>query len=74
MLGGPYTGAFWVGVVLAGIVIPLLPEAIEVTSMRHRIPAWVSRPIAYVPPVLILAGGYLLRWIFVHAGQDSQFL
>jgi len=27
-----------------------------------------------VPAVLVLAGGFTLRWVMVNAGQASQFL
>jgi len=26
-----------------------------------------------VVPILLLTGGYMLRWVFVHAGQDTFF-
>lgn len=65
LLGGPYTLIFWAGVVLVGIVVPLALQALE---LGHRIPHTV------VPAVLVLAGGFALRWVMVNAGQASHLL
>lgn len=59
-LGGPYTAAFWSLVVIAGLGVPLAMELLE--SRRHLRATWAA-------PVLLLAGGFALRWIFVAAGQ-----
>jgi protein NrfD len=64
VLGGPFTAAFWVGVVALGIVMPL---AIQSLAVRHRIP---HTPLA---PVFVLGGGLLLRFVFVYAGQYSHW-
>ena len=58
--GGNYTALFWSLVVIAGLIIPLLIETIE---MRRRL-----SPTLYAP-VFILVGGLALRWILVLAGQ-----
>lgn len=64
LLGGPYTAVFWVGVVLLGIVLPL---AIQTLAVTHRI----SRtPLA---PILVMAGGLVLRFVIVSAGQLSRW-
>ena len=65
ILGGPYTLIFWGGVVVVGILVPLALQALE---LGHRIPHTV------VPAVLVVAGGFALRWVMVSAGQASQFL
>ncbi len=62
--GGPFTALFWVGVVGLGIVVPLL---IQTLAVRHRI---VHTPVA---PVLVIAGGLLLRFVIVYAGQLSRW-
>jgi formate-dependent nitrite reductase membrane component NrfD len=64
LLGGPYTLIFWGGVVAVGILVPLALQALE---LGHRIPHTV------VPALLVLAGGFALRWVMVNAGQMSQF-
>lgn len=58
---------FWIGVVLVGLVIPLFIEVREVTSAAHG--RWFSRAVA-MAPVLVLVGGFLLRLVFVYAGQS----
>ncbi len=64
LLGGPYTAVFWVGVVGLGILLPL---AIQTLAVTHRV---AHTPIA---PVLVLAGGLLLRFVIVSAGQASHW-
>lgn len=64
LLGGPFTALFWVGVVGVGIVVPLF---VQTLAVGHRV-----RHTA-VAPVLVLAGGLLLRFVFVVAGQVSHY-
>ena len=59
-LGGPYTAAFWTMVVALGLIAPLVGEWIE-----HRHGVVPGRATA----VLVLIGGFALRWIVVYAGQ-----
>ncbi|GMV06422.1 MAG: hypothetical protein AMXMBFR53_26980 [Gemmatimonadota bacterium] len=60
VLGGPWTTAFWTLVVGMGLVAPFLAE-------------WMERRGGHVPgrlaAVLVLGGGFALRWIIVYAGQ-----
>ena len=63
-LGGPYTAVFFSCVVVLGLLVPLVMEAIE--AKRHL-------PFALMLPVLILSGGLALRWILLAAGQHSAF-
>ena len=65
ILGGSYTVGFWVGVVALGIVAPLALQGLE---LRNRIPHTI------VPALLVLAGGFALRWVIVNAGQASQIV
>jgi formate-dependent nitrite reductase membrane component NrfD len=64
LLGGPYTAVFWVFVVGLGIVIPLL---IQPLATLHRIR---HTPVA---PILVIAGGVVLRFVIVSAGQASHW-
>jgi protein NrfD len=64
LLGGPYTAVFWVGVVFLGILLPLVIQSLAVT---HRI---IHTPIA---PILVMAGGLVLRFVIVAAGQASHW-
>jgi formate-dependent nitrite reductase membrane component NrfD len=60
LLGGPFTAAFWSLVVVAGLAVPALLEALE--ARRHLRPTLAA-------PALVLAGGLALRVILVAAGQ-----
>jgi protein NrfD len=60
LLGGPFTSSFWSLVVLAGLAVPFLLETLE-SRLHLRATA--------VAPLLVLAGGFALRWIMVAAGQ-----
>lgn len=64
LLGGPFTAVFWVGVVGIGIALPL---SIQSLAVSHRIR---HTPVA---PLLVLAGGLLLRIVIVYAGQVSRW-
>ena len=61
----PYALPFWLGVVALGIVLPIALQALE---LGHRIPHTV------LPAILVLAGGFALRWVLVNAGQASHFV
>jgi formate-dependent nitrite reductase membrane component NrfD len=65
VLGGPFTAAFWTLVVALGLLAPLLAEWLE---LRHR--AVPGRLAA----VLVLVGGFALRWILVYAGQHTNWM
>ncbi len=60
LMGGDYTAVFWALVVIAGLLVPLLIEMIE---MKKRL-----NPSLFAP-AFILVGGLALRWILVLAGQ-----
>jgi len=63
VMGGPYTGVFWVLVIGVGLLLPLLLQSLEIL---HRIES------RFMMPAMVLAGGLALRAIVVHAGQVSQ--
>ncbi|UCD25471.1 MAG: polysulfide reductase NrfD [Gemmatimonadota bacterium] len=63
--GGPYTAAFWTLVIALGLVTPLVAEIIE---HRHKVVP------GRVTAVLVLIGGFALRWIVVFAGQHSGWV
>lgn len=63
-MGGAYTAPFWVLVIGLGIVLPLIIQSLAVT---HRI---AHTPVA---PLLVMAGGLALRFVFVQAGQVSHW-
>ena len=74
VLGGPFTFAFWVLFLGLGLLLPL---AIELWEMRpvllDRGSFHSGRVLAGVSAVLVLIGGFVLRYVFVYAGQMSTF-
>jgi protein NrfD len=64
-LGGQFTMSFWIFVVILGLLIPALLEILELR--RFHIPA-------LIPPVLVIFGSFMLRFIIVYAGQVSRWL
>ena len=65
IVSGPYAWAFWGVVVALGILVPLALQGLE---LGHRIPHTV------VPALLVLVGGFALRWVMVNAGQMSHIV
>lgn len=75
ILGGQFTGWFWIGVVLVGLIIPLVIEIIEIWPLiLHRTRVHHSRAVTLITVSMILIGGFILRSVFVFAGQVSHFL
>ncbi|NJL28331.1 MAG: polysulfide reductase NrfD [Thermoanaerobaculia bacterium] len=64
LMGGPFTAVFWVFVVGLGIAVPLV---IQPLATLHKIP---HTPLA---PILVIAGGLILRFVIVYAGQASHW-
>lgn len=62
LMGGPYTAAFWVLVAGLGLLAPLASEWMELR--RGHVPGRLAA-------VLVLLGGFTLRWIIVYAGQHA---
>jgi len=60
---GPYALPFWLGVVGVGVLLPLAWQGLE---LSHKVAHTV------LPAVLVLAGGFTLRWVMVNAGQISE--
>ncbi len=64
-LGGSFTVAFWVFVMILGLLVPAFLEVLEWKG--YRIPA-------AVPAFLVLFGGLMFRLIMVEAGQITRYL
>jgi protein NrfD len=64
ILTGPYAAGFWVFVVGLGLVVPLLIQSLAVS---HRIKHTA------VAPILVIAGGLILRFVIVNAGLLSHW-
>jgi protein NrfD len=65
IVSGPYAWAFWGVIVALGILVPLALQGLE---LGHRIPHTVA------PALLVLVGGFALRWVMVNAGQASHIV
>ena len=65
IVSGPYAWAFWGGIVGLGVLAPLALQGLE---LGHKIPHTV------VPALLVLVGGFTLRWVMVNAGQASHIV
>lgn len=65
LTSGKYATIFWWVVIVAGILVPLVLQGLE---LGHKIPHTL------VPAVLVLAGGFALRWVMVGAGQASHMI
>jgi formate-dependent nitrite reductase membrane component NrfD len=65
VVSGPYAWAFWGVIVVLGILVPLALQGLE---LGHRIPHTV------IPALLVLVGGFTLRWVLVNAGQASHIV
>jgi formate-dependent nitrite reductase membrane component NrfD len=74
ILGGPYTFVFWGPFLVLGLLVPLAIEVYELApSIFKGREFHGSRNLALTAAGLVLMGGFLLRYIFVYAGQVSSF-
>ncbi len=64
-LGGPYTAVFWVLVVGLGLLFPALLELLEINNKVAK---------TKISALLVLAGGLLLRFVIVGAGQFTHWV
>ncbi len=74
VLGGPFTIVFWLFFMGIGLMLPLAIELYEFKPVIlgkgtfHIQPRW-----ALAAGGLVLFGGYMLRYVFVFAGQATGF-
>jgi formate-dependent nitrite reductase membrane component NrfD len=74
ILGGPYTLVFWLLFIGTGLLAPLVLEVWEMApALSTGAPLHRKRGLAGLSAALVISGGYLLRYIFVYAGQISSF-
>lgn len=74
ILGGPYTLVFWLFFLGTGLLAPLAFEVWEIAPLLVAgAPPHHRRRLAALTAALVIGGGYLLRYIFVYAGQVSSF-
>jgi formate-dependent nitrite reductase membrane component NrfD len=74
IMGGQFTMVFWVCFVGIGLLLPLVIELYEVFPVLIKNSGFkFDAKMVTVTAVLVLLGGYMLRYIFVYAGQISRF-
>jgi formate-dependent nitrite reductase membrane component NrfD len=74
ILGGPYSVAFWLLFMGIGLLAPLILEVWEVApALASETVLHHNRGLAAFTGVLVIFGGYVLRYVFVYAGQISYF-
>lgn len=61
LMSGSYALAFWLGLVVVGMVLPLAIEAFSVKTNNH------SAVLGYVANGGVLVGGFLLRYLVIMA-------
>lgn len=66
IITGGYYLTFWIGVVLLGLAFPLVLGILE---LRDRFSDRMNFIVSIVEPVLVLSGGFILRWVVVYGGQ-----
>jgi protein NrfD len=65
LTSGPYALPFWGVVVGLGLLLPIAWQALELSNrVAHTV----------MPALLVLVGGFTLRWVMVNAGQMSQIV
>ncbi|MGE5682155.1 MAG: NrfD/PsrC family molybdoenzyme membrane anchor subunit [Bacillota bacterium] len=64
ILSGPFAASFWVLVIGIGILIPLF---LQILTLKEKVKH------SAIPAILVIAGGIVLRFIIVYAGQYSSY-
>jgi formate-dependent nitrite reductase membrane component NrfD len=73
ILGGPFTLVFWLFFFSLGLLLPLVIELKEmIPVLFHDRELHYTRFASGATALLILGGGFLLRYVFVYAGQASS--
>lgn len=67
IVGGTFGGMFWIGVVLIGLLIPLVMEYKHLKNVQGHPEAGVGS--ALIAAVLVLVGGMILRYVVLMGGQ-----
>jgi len=76
IMGGEFTFLFWGVAVVIGVLFPLslelyelIPHFIRRSAMREHNP-WISGAVT----LSVLAGGFVLRYVVVYAGQAAKIV
>ncbi|WP_213367060.1 NrfD/PsrC family molybdoenzyme membrane anchor subunit [Mesobacillus boroniphilus] len=84
LLSGEYSGLFWLGLVVVGLIVPIAIEALELWNAKklHQTPAGLevaasgSHGIAatMITESAVLAGGFILRYLLLAAAVPVIFI
>lgn len=69
-----YGGLFWVGAVFIGLIIPILLGAIGIYTAATSEGQTVSMGLPLLVAILVLVGGYILRYVIIIGGQGLPLL
>jgi len=67
ILSGEYALLFWGGIIGLGLLIPFVIEVYEIFTAKTK--AVHSAAIPLVTGMLVLFGGFLMRYVMLYAGQ-----
>ncbi len=70
-LDGSLAVAFWLGVVSLGLAVPLVVAFAQLVGFKSQALRW-ARPIPFIGVACCLAGGWMLRFIVLSAGQRAS--
>ena len=71
LLKGDYSTLFWIGIVVFGLVVPLVMEIYELVSKKINV---INTIVPVLSAVLILIGGFLTRVVILYAGQATKLI
>lgn len=74
LVAGPYAPAFWGGIVLLGLVAPLLIEGYPVFIAKRVETSTTSLAVSVVGEAGVLVGGFLLRLLVILAALPVMYL
>lgn len=66
IITGGYYLLFWIGVVLFGLTIPLI---LGIMELKENLTPEVGKMVSWVEPVLVITGGFILRYVVVYGGH-----
>ncbi|HEB55802.1 MAG TPA: hypothetical protein ENI98_05750 [Gammaproteobacteria bacterium] len=70
ILGGELTTLFWFGFVVLGLILPVLLEMkYVIPTLLYQKEYVISKRMEIIASVLVLLGGFMLRYVVVIAGQ-----
>jgi len=66
IITGGYYLLFWIGLILLGLIAPL---TLGIMELQNRFDHSTSVLISWAEPVMVLFGGFILRYVIVYGGE-----